>query len=194
MKDYLRWLAFEPETQADPELPDIFELGDHDPILRYATLGIFVILAKAALAIARPIALPVTAGVVLGIVLGPMTDRIVRLGVPSPLAAGVVVLTVASALIGLLVLLATPLAMGIDQSCPPSSQRCAPSSTDSSTSPTSCAVRSLALKLPRLPRPLPRPPTISRHCLPSPRHRPPLPEACSSSSRPSASISPGAAR
>lgn len=115
MKDYLRWLASEPETQPDPDLPDIFELGDHDPILRYATLGIFIILATAALAIARPIALPVTAGVVLGIVLGPVTDRIVRLGLPSPLAAGVVVLTVASALIGLLVLLATPLAMGIDQ-------------------------------------------------------------------------------
>lgn len=115
MRDYLRWLASEPETQADPDLPDIFELGDHDPILRYATLGIFIILATAALAIARPIALPVTAGIVLGIVLGPGTDRLVRYGLPSPLAAGVVVVTVASALIGLMVLLAAPLAMGIDQ-------------------------------------------------------------------------------
>lgn len=116
MKDYLRWLASEAEPEpARPDLPDIFELGDHDPILRYATLGIFLILATAALSIARPIALPVTAGIVLGIVLGPVTDRLVRHGLPAPLAAALVVVTMASALIGIIVLLAAPLAMGIDQ-------------------------------------------------------------------------------
>ncbi|MDP3545462.1 MAG: AI-2E family transporter [Phreatobacter sp.] len=116
MKDYLRWLA--PDAETEPpgqDLPDIFELGDHDPIQRYATLGIFLILATAALSIARPIALPVTAGMVLGIVLGPVTDRLVRRGLPAPLAAALVVLTMASALIGIVVVLAAPLAMGIDQ-------------------------------------------------------------------------------
>lgn len=116
MRDYFRWLATEPEAApSGPDLPDIFELGDHDPILRYATLGIFLILATAALAIARPVALPVTAGIVLGIVLGPITDWLVRHGLPAPLAAALVVVTLASALIGLIVLLAAPLAMGIDQ-------------------------------------------------------------------------------
>jgi predicted PurR-regulated permease PerM len=116
MKDYLRWLATTAEPQPpENDIPDIFELGDHDPIVRYATLGIFVILATAALSIARPIALPVTAGIVLGIVLGPVTDRLVRRGLPAPLAAALVVMTLACALIGIVVVLAAPLAMGIDQ-------------------------------------------------------------------------------
>ncbi|WP_204321674.1 hypothetical protein, partial [Streptococcus pneumoniae] len=55
-------------------------------------VGIFVILATAALNITRVIALPVTAGVILGLVLGPVVDRLVRRGVPQHLAAAIVVL------------------------------------------------------------------------------------------------------
>lgn len=117
MRSELLW--FLPRHEEAPEPPaddhDLFEIGDHDPVLRYATLGIFVIMATAALAIARPVALPVTAGIVFGLVLGPVSDALVRRGLPHAAAAGVVVLTGIILLMGLFAILAAPVALGADQ-------------------------------------------------------------------------------
>jgi predicted PurR-regulated permease PerM len=118
MRSELLW--FLPRQDEAPEPPpaddhDLFDIGDHDPILRYATVGIFVIMATAALAIARPVALPVTAGIVFGLVLGPVSDALVRRGLPHAAAAGIVVLTGIVLLMGLFAILAAPVAMGADQ-------------------------------------------------------------------------------
>lgn len=117
MQRPLSWFPRQPEADAEPppDEPGLFDLGDHDPIVRYAAAGIFVILATAALAIARPVALPVTAGVVFGLVLGPLTDGLARRGLPHPAAAGLVVVTGALALMAIFAVLAAPVAMGADQ-------------------------------------------------------------------------------
>ncbi|MGO4816769.1 hypothetical protein AB4156_45505, partial [Cupriavidus sp. 2MCAB6] len=88
---------------------------EHDLILRYAIVGIFVILATAALSITKVIALPVTAGVIFGLVLGPVVDWLVRHGVPQLLAAFIVVLVGVLLLIGSLTVLAVPIASWSDQ-------------------------------------------------------------------------------
>lgn len=117
MRSDLLW--FLPRNDDGPEAVtedhDIFDLGDHDPVQRYATLGIFVILATAALAIARPVALPVTAGVVFGLVLGPLADALVRRGLPHAAAAGLVVFTGILLLMAVFAVLAAPVALGADQ-------------------------------------------------------------------------------
>lgn len=112
-------LRFQPWRAAEPEPDDdhhgSWPAGDHDPVARWATVGIFVILATAALAIARPIALPITAGMVFGIVLGPVADALVRRGLPHGLAAALVVGGGALGLMTIIALLAAPVAMGADQ-------------------------------------------------------------------------------
>jgi predicted PurR-regulated permease PerM len=119
MRNDLLWFLPRGEPMLAPEpvedRPGLFDIGDHYPVLRYSVLGIFLILATAALAIARPVALPVAAGIVFGIVLGPVTDRLIRKGLPAAAAAGVVVIVAALALITIFGLLAAPVAMGIDQ-------------------------------------------------------------------------------
>lgn len=117
MRSDLLWFLPRPDDVPEPPVDDhdLFDIGDHDPVLRYATLGIFVILATAALAIARPIALPVTAGIVFGLVLGPVSDALVRRGLPHAAAAGVVVLVGMVLLMGLFAILAAPVALGADQ-------------------------------------------------------------------------------
>jgi predicted PurR-regulated permease PerM len=119
MRNDLLWFLPRGEPMLTPEPAedklDLFDIGDHDPVLRYSVLGIFLILATAALAIARPVALPVTAGIVFGIVLGPLTDRLIRKGVPAGAAAGIVVIVAGLALITVFGMLAAPVAMGIDQ-------------------------------------------------------------------------------
>lgn len=109
------WRAPEPEPEEELDDHDGLFGGDHDPVARWATVGIFVILATAALAIARPIALPVTAGIVFGIVLGPVADALVRRGLPHGLAAAAIVGSGALGLVALFALLAAPVAMGADQ-------------------------------------------------------------------------------
>jgi predicted PurR-regulated permease PerM len=64
---------------------------DHDLILRYAVLGIFIILATASLSVAKSVFMPVAAGLIFGLVLGPLVDRMVRLGLPQGLAAALLV-------------------------------------------------------------------------------------------------------
>jgi predicted PurR-regulated permease PerM len=115
MRSDLLWFLPRAEPEPEEEESGYFDIGDHDPVLRYAVLGIFVIMATAALSIARPVALPVTAGIVFGLVLGPIADSLVRRGVPHGLAAALVVFTSAIFLASVFVALATPVAMGADQ-------------------------------------------------------------------------------
>lgn len=113
------WRPF-PRYMAEPEVVEE-ESGstvtpyEHDLILRYAIVGIFVIMATAALSITKVIALPVTAGVIFGLVLGPGVDWLVRHGVPQLLAAFIVVLVGVLLLIGALTVLAVPIATWSDQ-------------------------------------------------------------------------------
>ncbi len=89
--------------------------AEHDLILRYAIVGIFLMLALAALYAAKVIALPVVAGVTSGLVLGPVVDWLVRRGVPQHLAAAAIVIAgvvFATMAIGML---AAPVAMWSDQ-------------------------------------------------------------------------------
>ncbi|MGX1790448.1 AI-2E family transporter [Bosea sp. NPDC055332] len=88
---------------------------DHDLIVRYAIVGIFVILATASLYLTRVIALPITAGVIFGLVLGPPVDAMVRRGVPQHLAAALVVLFGATLLLLLIGTLTVPIAAWSDQ-------------------------------------------------------------------------------
>lgn len=106
------WRPF-PRYMAEPEPveeQDEVTPQEHDLILRYAILGIFVILAMAVLSLTKVIALPVTAGVIIGLVLGPLVDGLVRRGVPQHLAAALVVLLFLSLIVLALVLLAVPIA------------------------------------------------------------------------------------
>lgn len=106
------WKPF-PRYMAEPESveeDDAVTPQEHDVILRYAIVGIFVILATAALAITKVVSLPVTAGVVIGLVLGPLADGLVRRGVPQHLAAAIVVLLFLALILSALMLLAVPIA------------------------------------------------------------------------------------
>lgn len=113
------WRPF-PRYMAEPEAeepPSGGELSpqEHDLVLRYAIVGIFVILATAALYLTRVIALPVTAGVIFGLVLGPPVDAMVRRGLPQHLAAGIVVLLGVLLLLLLVATLTVPIAAWSDQ-------------------------------------------------------------------------------
>lgn len=115
--NFLNSLARYDATTDDPgeDRPDDGVIVEHDLVLRYAVVGIFVILATTALNITRVIALPVTAGVILGLVLGPIVDRLVRRGVPQHLAAAIVVLATIGVTLAALSLLAVPIAAWSDQ-------------------------------------------------------------------------------
>ncbi len=99
----------EPELEADDTQGDVTPF-EHDLILRYAIVGIFVILATTALSLTKVISLPITAGVIFGLVLGPVVDWLVRRNVPQHLAAGMVVLAFLALILAALVLLAVPIA------------------------------------------------------------------------------------
>ncbi len=88
---------------------------EHDLIVRYAIIGIFVILATAALYLTKVIAVPIVAGVIFGLVLGPLVDWLVRRNVPQHLAAALVVLFGLGVIIFALTLLAVPIAAWSDQ-------------------------------------------------------------------------------
>jgi predicted PurR-regulated permease PerM len=88
---------------------------EHDLVLRYAIVGIFVMLATLALYLTRVISLPVTAGVIFGLVLGPPVDAMVRRGVPQHLAAAIVVLAGVFVLLMLVATLTVPIAAWSDQ-------------------------------------------------------------------------------
>lgn len=103
---------------AEPEpVEDDVEVAssEHDLIVRYAIIGIFVILATAALYLTRAISLPITAGLIFGLVLGPPVDWLVRHGVPQHLAAAVIVILGIIALLTAVTVLAVPIAAWSDQ-------------------------------------------------------------------------------
>ncbi|MGO4405575.1 AI-2E family transporter [Bosea sp. RAF48] len=111
------WRPF-PRYMAEPEpVEEIQEVTpyEHDLILRYAIVGIFVILATASLALTKVIAMPVMAGVIFGLVLGPLVDWLVRYGVPQHAASALVVLLFIGLLLGAVAILAVPVAGWSDQ-------------------------------------------------------------------------------
>lgn len=112
------WKPF-PRYMAEPEVEETSSSEitpqDHDLIVRYAIVGIFVILATASLHLTRVIALPITAGVIFGLVLGPPVDAMVRRGVPQHLAAGLVVFAGVVLLLVLIGTLTVPIAAWSDQ-------------------------------------------------------------------------------
>ncbi len=106
------WRPF-PRYMAEPEVEEIpadITPSEHDLIVRYAIIGIFVILATTVLYLTKVIALPVTAGIIFGLVLGPPVDWLVRRGVPQHLAAAVVVLLGVGLILVSITLLAVPIA------------------------------------------------------------------------------------
>ncbi len=105
---------YAPEPEPDDGGQDVTAY-EHDLILRYAIVGIFVILATAALSLTKVIALPVTAGVIFGLVLGPLVDGLVRRGMPQHLAAALVVLLFLGVILAAFTVLAVPVAGWSDQ-------------------------------------------------------------------------------
>lgn len=110
-RPFPRYMA-EPETIEDDGAVTPYE---HDLILRYAIIGIFVILATTALYQARVIALPISAGMIFGLVLGPLVDWLVRHGVPQHVAAAAIVILGIVALLAAVTVLAVPIAAWSDQ-------------------------------------------------------------------------------
>jgi len=111
------WRPF-PRYLAEPEpVEETQEVTarEHDLIVRYAIVGIFVILATASLALTKVVAMPVVAGVIFGLVLGPLVDWMVRRGVPQHAAAAAVVLFFIGLLFGAVGILAVPVAGWADQ-------------------------------------------------------------------------------
>lgn len=111
------WKPF-PRYMAEPEVEEIE--GDvtpyeHDLIVRYAIIGIFVILTTATLYLTKAIALPITAGIIFGLVLGPVVDWLVRRNVPQHLAAAIVVLLFLAVILTAITVLAVPVAAWSDQ-------------------------------------------------------------------------------
>jgi predicted PurR-regulated permease PerM len=111
------WKPF-PRYMAEPEVEEA-DTGvtpyEHDLILRYAIVGIFVIMVTATLYLSKAIALPITAGVIFGLVLGPLVDWLVRRKVPQHLAAALVVLLALAILFSAITMLAVPIAGWSDQ-------------------------------------------------------------------------------
>ncbi len=113
------WRPF-PRYRAEPEvevedLNDDVSPSEHDLIVRYAIIGIFVILLTGALYLTRVIALPITAGIIFGLVLGPAVDGLVRRNVPQLLAAALVVLLFLGVIVAAITVLAVPVASLSDQ-------------------------------------------------------------------------------
>jgi predicted PurR-regulated permease PerM len=110
-RPFPRYLA-EPEAVEETQEVTPYE---HDLIVRYAIIGIFVILATASLALTKVIAMPVVAGVIFGLVLGPLVDVLARGRVPQHAAAALVVLLFIGLLLGAIAILAVPVAGWSDQ-------------------------------------------------------------------------------
>jgi predicted PurR-regulated permease PerM len=112
-RPFPRYMA-EPEVEAE-DLHEDVSPSEHDLIVRYAIIGIFVILLTGALYLTRVIALPITAGIIFGLVLGPAVDGLVRRNVPQLLAAAIVVLLFLGVIVTAITVLAVPVASLSDQ-------------------------------------------------------------------------------
>jgi len=101
--------TFKAEQPADPlrRAPDV--------VLRYATIGIFLILLIGALKASQIFSMPITAGIVLGLIFGPLTDWIAERRVPHALAAALVVAAFVIVVFIAAGLLAVPVAMWAGQ-------------------------------------------------------------------------------
>ena len=80
----------------------------------WATLGIFLILAFAALASARDFLMPLSMGILLFFVFSPVCRALSRIGVPRPIGAGAVTLGLTFGMIGAVVMLAVPLTTALN--------------------------------------------------------------------------------
>ena len=107
--------AVELKAGAEAPAPAPVPGAAHDPMVRYATLGIFLILLIASLKIAQVVALPVTAGIILGLVLGPLADSISNRGVPRGLTAALIVISFVTLVLAAAGSLAVPVAVWSDQ-------------------------------------------------------------------------------
>jgi predicted PurR-regulated permease PerM len=87
----------------------------HDVIVRYALVGICLILLMTSLSLARAIAVPLAAGVIFGLVLGPVVDRLTRLGLPQTASAGLVVFAGVAFMMLVFGIFAAPFAIWSDQ-------------------------------------------------------------------------------
>ncbi|WP_324132642.1 AI-2E family transporter [Bosea sp. (in: a-proteobacteria)] len=112
-RPFPRYMA-EPEVEVEDPNEDVSP-SEHDLIVRYAIIGIFVILLTGALYLTRVIALPITAGIIFGLVLGPAVDGLVRRNVPQLLAAALVVLLFLGVIVAAITVLAVPVASLSDQ-------------------------------------------------------------------------------
>ena len=114
-RPFPRYMAEPAVDDAADDLHEDVTPSEHDLIVRYTIIGIFVILATAALYLTRVIALPITAGIIFGLVLGPAVDSLVRRSVPQHLAAAIVVLAFLSVIVSAIMVLAVPVAGWSDQ-------------------------------------------------------------------------------
>jgi predicted PurR-regulated permease PerM len=97
--------AGQPDDEVQPVASlDLFWSGT----ARAATIGIFCILAIAAIELARPVLLPAVSGIVVGLMLGPLTSRAQKLGIPSLATALVLLALVVTVFYLVIVLLAAP--------------------------------------------------------------------------------------
>ncbi len=89
--------------------------ADHDLIVRYAIVGIFLMMSVGALWVTKTISMPLFAGTMLGIVLGPLVDRLMRIGIPQTTAAVILTCAVLAVLLVIAALIAAPVAIWADQ-------------------------------------------------------------------------------
>jgi predicted PurR-regulated permease PerM len=112
----IRLLWNNPEIHPVPDTTHhVWDDADHDMIARYAVVGIFTMMAVAALWHAKVIAMPLVAGSLLGVVLGPLVDRLMRFGIPQTVAAALLLLGVVSVALAIMALIAAPIALWADQ-------------------------------------------------------------------------------
>ena len=109
------WHHHVAEHDPDDHGAEILSSTDHDMVLRYALVGIFLIMATASLSLAKTIAMPVAGGLILGLVLGPAVDKMVRWGIPQGLAAAAIVGTGTLLLLLIIGVFAAPFAIWSDR-------------------------------------------------------------------------------
>lgn len=77
--------------------------------VQFAIITIFVIVVCAGLSLGQYVLAPVTAGLLVGMTLGPFSGRLENIGVPSPVASLIIVLTMFAVVTAILFALALPL-------------------------------------------------------------------------------------
>lgn len=82
---------------------------------RWAIIGIFLMLLVAGLAFARSFLMPVVLALLLQLVFSPVRRRLERLGLPSALAAAIIVGTLVAGLLGSVASLAVPASTWVDR-------------------------------------------------------------------------------